>query len=171
MQITPEKRKRAFVLVGTSFIVGLLLYAFGSEDWKQVGLFLVFMWIAPCSYVLFFFAKKSPPAVAAIPRFDQNSPFVPSVKTRIEFDRPQQPNSRCADGPVLSCLFLLETDGFSARIHLADLTQSLEGDAQFLNPARAMERFTPGTSFSILVDRIAVGRGEVLLADGVLVEN
>jgi len=166
MRITPEKRRRVFILIGVSVLSGLLLIGLAPQTWKAVGYFLVFVWLIPGAFVLQYFAKPRQRIVAALPTFRSSEPLVPHAQVHISFERPQRPNATSMDAPVLTCLFVAGTEGFSARIAFPDWTQSFEGSVQFLFPEKALTRLTDGAQFAVLVGNSTVGRGQVITTHG-----
>jgi len=166
MRITPEKRRRVFLLIGSSVLSGLLLIGLAPENWKAVGYFLVFVWLIPVAFVLQYFAKPRQRIVAALPSFRSVEPLVPHARVQISFARPQRPNATSMGDKVLTCLFVVGTEGFTARIALPDWTQSFEGDVQFLFPEKALARFRNETEFAILVGNSTVGKGRVVATHG-----
>jgi hypothetical protein len=166
MRITPEKRRRAFLLIAVSVALGLFLVAFGPETWKAIGFFLIFVWLIPGVFVLQYFAKPRQRVVAALPTFQSSSPFSPHARAQIAFERPQRANGTSADGPVFKCLFVAESEGFSARLLMDEWTSSFEGAVEFLFPEKARARLSPGTKFVVLLGNSTIGRGVVVGTHG-----
>ncbi|HEX7888187.1 MAG TPA: hypothetical protein VF522_02405 [Ramlibacter sp.] len=162
MNITPEKRRRIYILLAASVTVGLLLIGFGPPEAKDVGYFLVFVWIVPGSLALLYFAKPRQRVVAALPTFLSKSPFVPHVHTRISFSDPQRSNARADEQDMLHCIFVVDSEGFTVRLPMDNPASAVECEAEFLFPGKALVRMNPGTRFAVLVDGSTRGTGEVL---------
>jgi hypothetical protein len=166
MRITPEKRRRGFVLIAVSVALGLVLVALGPESWKAIGFFLIFVWLIPGVLVLLYFAKPRQRVVAALPSFQSSSPFYPHARARVTFERPQRANGTSADRPIFKCLFVAESEGFTARLPVDEWTTSFDGDVEFLFPKKARARLSPRTRFAVLLGNATVGHGEVVSAHG-----
>jgi hypothetical protein len=151
--------------MGGSIAVGAVLTAVGQPALQAVGFFLIFVWLIPAAFVVLYFAKPRP-RVIALPSFAVDDPFVSDARVRIAFERTQSPSAFIGEEGVLSCIFVVGHQGFSARIKLEGEASVFEGEAQFLFPAKALSHFPMGTRFAVLWGRATIGSGEIIAAEG-----
>lgn len=161
------RRRRALWIMLPCVVAGLLLYAVNEprSPAADLGLFMVLMWLPGLAWFTFFFARKRAPIRPLMAWVD--STIQPEITVRIT-PLPQALNSvirRSADCEYRG-IFLLGTEGFSARFRVAaegiDLTNGTVVQAQFLAPGKALPKFVKGTAFRLLEGRTVVADGEVI---------
>ena len=170
MAIATAFRRKLFVVI----LLGLALAGAAIRTWADnpsglhdIGTLLLVMWVPAIGNVVGYFGRKirlPAPRLA----FDVGSPLAAHVL--VEFTplvpQPPQPTGP-EDAPEDLFTLVIGREGFSAR-PAGPLATHLESPAaqrielEFLHPVRAAHRFPVGTAFTMLVGKLAVGRGTVL---------
>lgn len=158
-----RKRFTAGLLIA-AFSVGALLMLFTERGsaLNDLGALLGLASLTIVSYVVFYFAKKRAPPVAAPPDFALDARFVAHLRVRLSPLATQDGEAPAVHFTLGARRYylLLGSEAFSVRLR-EDSAAPGRFDAQFLRPEVALPRFPEGTTFRLLDGTQVVAEGSV----------
>jgi hypothetical protein len=163
------RRRRIFLFFAVLALAGTFIrwFAPAQSELSRFGAMLLVLWIPVASHFIFYVLKRRTAGKAAA-----DSAFRAEIVAEVTFAWPLRNDGRHpVPGREYPCIFAIGTDGYSARFivpagapNAPEAAQRVE--AEFLVPAIALPRFSPGTRFTVLEGREYRGEGRVLEAAG-----
>ena len=135
-------------------MVGLALH-FGNPPtsrFHDLGTLLMIAWLPSVAWVAMLFARKRAPIVTPGGRLPHGTPYVAHAHAATQLTRPLAIRPGEPQREELSCLLLLGTEGFTARLWRIGNSASPAVNVQFLRPEVSVPRFGVGVEARVVVN-------------------
>jgi hypothetical protein len=160
-----SRRAAMAALLALAVLGGVIRYAAPNPSTlRDVGTLLLVLWVPAIGQLIGYLARKIPYSAPPPNEFAPDAPFTAHLQADIT--PVPLPAPRPLDPAESRCTIIVGRNGFTARLQqpLAQwlaLPGTQQAGIELLRPALALKHLTPGTSFHILVDTVAVARGMV----------
>lgn len=173
--IHSRRKLIVFVLLAVAVLGAVVRHhAVPGSTTRNIGTLLMVLWVPVIGNVVAWLIGKvrRPGAATALaagpPGFGQGGAFTPHAVVEITL----RPAAVPAEDRLIAegehhCALVVGSEGFSARWQVGEGQGFRRGQPQtlpveFLSPATAVPKFTPGTVFRMLVGEAFIGDGKVL---------
>lgn len=174
MKATSARRQLAMAVLLTFAVLGALMryWAPNPSLTRDIGTLLLVLWVPAIGNVIAFLVRRTQEQLRHRAGFDAKPQFTPHLKVRLAPVPAQAALIAALSPQQRECAVILGSDGFSARTQgalaqlLRDGNEAHAVALEFLKPALALPRLSPGTGFHLVVGNTAIAEGTVEGASG-----